>query len=59
MFSETGSQVSQVSLELVEDDLKCNSDPPAIAQVLEPPPPHLIDMVLGSKPHVHTRQVLY
>lgn len=35
MFSETGSQVSQVSLEFVEHDLKHNSDPPAISQVLE------------------------
>lgn len=24
-----------------------------------PPPPHLIYMVLGSKPNVHARQVLY
>lgn len=35
MFSETGSHISQVSLEFVEDDPKHNYDPPATFQVLE------------------------
>ena len=35
MFSETGSHISQVSLEFVEDDPKHNYDPPTTFQVLE------------------------